>query len=89
VLAGPPRKILTESRAALIEALRTTDPVLLSYAEALLAGEGVRAVVLDTHMSAILGSAPFVPRRLMIDDDDAPTARRVLEEAGIEHRLRK
>lgn len=63
------------------ELLRTNDPVLLSWAEAILAAAGIESVVLDAHMSVIEGSIGILPRRLMVDDEDLARAKRVLDEA--------
>jgi hypothetical protein len=64
------------------ELFRSNDPVLLSWAEAMLAGASIEAVVLDTHASILDGSISAVPRRLMVDDDDYATARRLIDDAG-------
>ena len=66
----------------LVELLRTNDAVRLSWLTALLAAEGIEAVVLDTHTSIIEGSIGAIPRRAMVRDEDAPRARRILAEAG-------
>ena len=49
---------------------------------ALLAAEGIEAIVLDAHTSAIEGSIGAIPRRAMVRDEDAARARRILAEAG-------
>ena len=64
------------------ELLRTNDPVFLSWVEALLAGARIGAVLLDTHTSILEGSISAIQRRLMVDDDDYATARRLLSDAG-------
>ncbi len=66
----------------MIELLRITDPVRLSWLVALLADAGIEAIVLDTHASILEGSIGAIPRRLMVDSDDADQAIRVLREAG-------
>ncbi|MEO1225635.1 MAG: DUF2007 domain-containing protein [Pseudomonadota bacterium] len=63
------------------ELLRTTNPVELSYAEAVLKEAGIEPIVLDTHMSVLEGSLGILPRRLMVADDDHSRARRLLDEA--------
>lgn len=60
------------------DVLRTNDPVLLNFAEALLADAGIRAVVFDTHMSIMDGSLGVLPRRLMVSEEDFARARNVL-----------
>ncbi|WP_395454525.1 DUF2007 domain-containing protein [Azospirillum melinis] len=64
------------------ELLRTTDPVRLSWLVALLADAGIEAVVLDSYTSILEGSIGAIPRRLMVDTDDAAQAVRILREAG-------
>jgi tRNA1(Val) A37 N6-methylase TrmN6 len=64
------------------EILRTGDPVRLSWVSALLAGEDIEAVILDTHMSFAEGSISAIPRRLMVADEDFEAAMRLLAEAG-------
>ena len=67
---------------AMKELLRTNNPVRISWLTALLADARIEAVVLDTHMSVLEGSASAIRRRLMVDNDDYPRARRILEDAG-------
>lgn len=64
------------------ELLRTGDAVRLSWVTALLAGENIEAVVLDTHMSFAEGSIAAIQRRLMVADEDYDAARQILAEAG-------
>lgn len=64
------------------ELLRTTNLVRLSWVQALLAESNIQAVVLDSHMSVLEGSANAIPRRLAVSDADYPAAVRVLEESG-------
>ncbi|HKY17546.1 MAG TPA: DUF2007 domain-containing protein [Rhizomicrobium sp.] len=61
--------------------LKTTDPVVLNYAANLLAQEGIEAVVFDTHASVMDGSMGFLPRRLMVLDEDFAKADQLLREA--------
>lgn len=60
----------------------TTDPVRLSFLEALLADAGIDTVVLDRHISAIEGGIGAFPRRLAVPEQDEHRARGVLREAG-------
>lgn len=64
------------------ELLRTTNLVRLSWVQALLAESNIHAVVLDSHMSVLEGSANAIPRRLAVSDEDYAAAVRVLEESG-------
>lgn len=66
----------------MIELMRLNDPVRLSYLIAVLKDAGIEPVVLDTHMSVLEGSLVAIPRRLMVGDDEAERARRLLREAG-------
>jgi len=61
--------------------LKTIDPVVISYASDLLAQEGIQCVVFDTHASVMDGSMGFLPRRLMVADDDFVRAEALLRAA--------
>ena len=61
--------------------LQTTDPVLLNYAANVLAQEGVEHVVFDENASIMDGSMGFLPRRLMVLDEDFTRAERLLKAA--------
>jgi hypothetical protein len=67
----------------MIELLRTNDLVLISAIRALLAEDGVDVFVADEHMSSLEGSVGFLPRRILLRDEDLALARRLLEEAGL------
>ncbi len=69
------------------ELLRTNDIVLVSWAEALLAGEGITTFVLDANMSVLEGSANAIPRRMMVADGDFPAAKRLIDAARSELKL--
>lgn len=71
----------------MIEILRTNDAVLLSFAEALMRDAGIAFLVADQNMSIIEGSIGILPRRLLVDGEDAMQARRILMEAGIGHEI--
>src|SRR5271155_2866300 len=70
-----------EVRCSMREVLKTNDPILLNFAQALLADAGIETVVFDGHMSIMDGSMGFMPRRLMVSDDDLAQAQRVMKEA--------
>ncbi len=63
--------------------VETTDPVVLSYVEALLKGVGIAAVVLDRHMSLVEGSIGILPRRVMVAEEDWRSAVDVLRGGGV------
>ncbi len=67
----------------MIELLRTNDLVLISAVEAILAGLGIEVLVADQFTSAVEGSLGFLPRRLLVHDDDAAAARAALKQAGL------
>ena len=66
------------------ELLRSNDAVLINFAETLLREAGIDSLVADQHMSVIEGSIGAFPRRLLVQPDDAATARQVLTEAGLD-----
>ncbi|WP_296582515.1 DUF2007 domain-containing protein [Xanthobacter sp.] len=70
------------------EMVRTNDLVLLGAIEALLTSADVGHMVADAHMSVLEGSIGVFPRRLLVVDEDAPRARRLLMEAGFGAALR-
>jgi hypothetical protein len=65
------------------ELLRTTDPTVLAFAEAILNGEGIASFAIDVHMSTLEGSIGILPRRLMVHPDDFSRARRALVDNGV------
>ncbi len=65
------------------ELLRTNDPVLLTFIEALLRDAGVAAVVADRNMSVLEGSIGVLPRRVLVHEDSFKQARRVMIEAEL------
>ena len=69
------------------ELLRTNDPVLLSFAEALLKDAGILSHVFDQNMSVLEGSIGVLTRRLLVHGDDLDAARRVLDESGMSDEL--
>jgi Putative prokaryotic signal transducing protein len=70
------------------ELVRTNDLVLISFIESLLDGAGLSYFVADRHMSAVEGSLGFLPRRILVPDDDLRAARRLLSDAGLSAELR-
>lgn len=72
----------------MIELIRTNDAVVISFAEALLRDAGIACLVADQNMSVLDGSIGILPRRVMVADDDAEQARRILTEAGIAGEMR-
>mgnify|MGYP003774649993 FL=1 len=72
----------------MIELMRTNDPVMLSFVEALLRDSGLSYFVADQNMSVIEGSLGILPRRVMVSEHDLEEARLLLKDAGIEEELK-
>ncbi|MBT9368881.1 DUF2007 domain-containing protein [Rhizobium sp. CSW-27] len=70
------------------ELIRANDAVLLSYATSLLKDAGIHCLVMDQSMSILEGSLGLLPRRLMVEADREPAARRLLTDAGLGAELR-
>jgi hypothetical protein len=70
------------------ELVRTNDLVLISFIESLLDAASLSYFVADRHMSAVEGSLGFLPRRILVAEDDADAARRLLRDAGLGPELR-
>ncbi len=68
----------------MIELLRTNNPVTVSFAQALLKDAGIPHDVLDLHMSILEGSIGIFPKRLMVLEEDAISARQLLLDAEID-----
>jgi len=51
------------------ELIATNDLVLISYVEALLADQGIEAVVFDRNISLMEGSIGAFPRRVVVPED--------------------
>ena len=63
--------------------LRSPDPVLISFAEATLAGAGIEAVVADRYISGAEGGIGAFPQRVLVRSADWMAACRALELAGL------
>jgi hypothetical protein len=72
-----------------VEILRTNDLVLISLVQALLAGEGIGCFVADQYMSSVEGSLGFLPRRILVPEEDTGRARQLLRDAGLEEELKR
>ena len=62
----------------MVELVRSNDLVHLSWAQAMLAAEGIDCMIADGHVSAIEGSIGAIPRRLLVAAEDRLQAERVL-----------
>lgn len=67
----------------MIELFRSNDPVLISFAEALLNEAGIEHATVDLNMSVIEGSLGILPRRVLVARGQHASARRILTEAGL------
>ncbi len=67
----------------MIELFRSNDPVLISFAEALLKEAGIEHATFDRNMSVIEGSLGILPRRVLVRREQHVNARRILTEAGL------
>jgi hypothetical protein len=70
-----------------IELLRSNDPVLISFADALLNEAGIAHAIVDQNMSVMEGSIGILPRRMLVARGSHEDARRILIEAGLESEL--
>ena len=64
------------------ELLRSTDPTVIAFAQAMLQGD-IRVFAMDVHMSILEGSLGILPQRLMVADRDLFLARAVLRDNDI------
>ncbi|MBB6012165.1 DUF2007 domain-containing protein [Aquamicrobium lusatiense] len=72
----------------MIELVRTNDAVVISFVEALMRDAGIACMVADQNMSVMDGSLGILPRRILVDSEQADEARRILADAGIAHEIR-
>jgi hypothetical protein len=70
------------------ELIRTNDAVLVSAVAALLDGAAIPHQVFDQNMSVLEGSIGVLACRVLVAEEDAAAARRLLQEAGLGHELR-
>jgi hypothetical protein len=81
----PQRK---ESQGLMVEIVRTNDLVLLGFLQSLLENANIPVFVADTHVSALEGMIGVFPRRIMVPEDHAAQARRLITDAGLSGELR-
>jgi hypothetical protein len=72
----------------MIELVRTNDAVVISFVEALMRDAGIACMVADQNMSVMDGTLGILPRRILVDSEQADEARRILADAGIAHEIR-
>ncbi|SDP69384.1 Putative signal transducing protein [Phyllobacterium sp. YR620] len=73
---------------AMIEIMRTNDPVVISFVESLLKEAGIAHFIADSNMSIMEGSLGVLARRIMVDGEREMEARQLLKDAGVEQELR-
>jgi hypothetical protein len=66
----------------MVELIRTTDLVHLSWAQAMLEAAGIPFLLVDLHTSSVEGGIGAFPRRLLVPQEQIMHARRVLDEAA-------
>jgi hypothetical protein len=84
----PAKRADSTGEKLLRELVRTNDAVLVSAIQALLDAAHIPHLVLDQNMSVLEGSIGVLPRRLLVREEHAHAARRLLKEAGLGHELR-
>ncbi|CAO4164705.1 DUF2007 domain-containing protein [Methylorubrum populi] len=84
----PNRRSHQGSLGAVTELIRSNDIVLIGFARSLLEGAEIPLLVADEHMSMMEGSIGMFGRRLLVPDDHAAQARRILTDAGLAAELR-
>ncbi|MEX0408932.1 DUF2007 domain-containing protein [Aquibium sp. LZ166] len=72
----------------MIELVRTNDPIVISFIEALMRDAGLAFFVADQNMSIMEGSLGVLPRRVLVAEDDVDEARRILIDAGFAAEMR-
>ena len=72
----------------MIELIRTNDPVVISFVESLMRDAGIGCLVADQNMSILDGSIGILPRRILVIEDEADEARKILVDAGIAAEMR-
>ncbi len=72
----------------MVEIVRTNDLVLMGFLQSLLEDANIPVLVADSHMSAMEGMIGVFPRRLLVPDDHAAQARRLIRDAGLASELR-
>ena len=72
----------------MVEIVRTNDLVLVGFLQSLLENANIPVLIADAHISALEGMIGAFPRRLLVPDDNAAQARRLIVEAGLAAELR-
>ena len=88
-LGSATRAVWSGWRGLVTELLRTNDIVLISFIQAILAGDGIECFVADQYMSVMEGSLGFLPRRILVPEDETERARQILRDAGLAEELKR
>lgn len=68
---------------AMKELLKTNDPTVIAFAQALLQGEGIDCFEMDVNISVLEGSIGILPRRLMVRDANHFIASAILRDNDV------
>ncbi len=68
--------------------IRTNNPALISFVEALLKGLNINYFVADQAISSAEGSIGMFPKRILVSPEHFEKARDLLIDAGLEAELR-
>ena len=72
----------------MVELIRTNDVVLIGFVQSLLEQARIPVLVADNHISVLEGSIGAFPRRVLVPEDHAMQARRLVIDAGLRTELR-
>lgn len=72
----------------MVEIVRTNDVVLVGFLQSLLENANIPVLVADSHMGALEVMNILFPRRILVPDDHAAQARRLIRDAGLGAELR-
>lgn len=67
--------------------LKTNNPAVLSFVEALLSEANIEYLMLDQHMSIVEGSLGIIPRRVLVHETMLSRARQILMDADLGNEL--
>ncbi len=71
------------------EIIRTNNPALLSFVDALLKDAGLSYFIADQNISVAEGSIGAFPRRVLIAEEHEDEARQLLADADLASELKK
>ena len=66
------------------ELLRSTNPTIMAFAQALLQGEDIDCFLMDVNMSILEGGIGIFPRRLMVHENNHAAALVVMRDNEID-----